>query len=342
MEPIYADKDELNFPPAKTVVQVLGKIDFELINRYQKQPEIIPILAKKHRVSEDRIFIESGTIGTIHRVFDGIITKKSKVLLPQFGYPYYAKVALHHKAKIVFYKFKKTSNSFEYDFNDLPKKLKESPDITVIIDPESPLGFSITGEKLQQILNIASKNKLVFLDQTQDGIRTRNIKDVTKLSNMFPNLIVARSFSKFYGLAGIRIGYAVCGKKVKKMINFQEHYLGFDRLAQKLAIAAMKAEKHYMKNAKLARKQKERLQKFVAKFPGYKALKTDTFYSIFVVPNNHAGKLKRVFEKNKILVRWLEENYPALKNFLRITATPAEQTTRIIKVFQKVQKEVQT
>lgn len=336
MKLIHADKDELNFPHSPEVLNALKSISSEVFARYQKESELLDFLSEYHSIPKERLFLETGVIGVIHRVFDYRLSKNSSVLLPEFGYPYYQKLSKHHNANIQTFRFFRDKNSFSYDIEDLIKKLKAHPDIAVIIDPEAPLGFSTPEEKIRKILEATPQDTLVVLDNTHEGFRKNKI-DAVKLTNNFPNLLVTQSFSKFYGLAGVRIGYAICGKNVKKMANFKERYLGFDGVAQKLAIAALKSKEHYKKNVQLINEQKQHLESFVRKIKGCIVFKTDSLYLVIEIPEEKKGKLKKAFEENNIAVRWLGDYWPELKNFVRITTTPEEQTNSIIKVFQKIQ-----
>ena len=217
-------------------METLSSYDSETICRYQKEPPLLEALAQKHDLPKERLFLEQGVIGIIHRVFDYMLTPQSSVLLPELGFPYYHRLASHHKAGITTFSFQDRQDSFGYDLEDLSEKVQQKPDIVVLIDPEGPLGFSTSDSDLQRVLEATPKETLILLDQAHEGFREDYVKDVTDLISKFPNLLVARGFSKFYGLAGLRIAYALCGEDVKKMINFHERYLGFDNLAQRVAM----------------------------------------------------------------------------------------------------------
>src|SRR3989338_1394210 len=111
---IHADKDELNFPASPKVLEALSSYTLETIRRYQKEPPLLTILAQRHNLPKERLFLEQGVIGIIHRVFDSILTSQSTVLLPELGFPYYHKLASNHKVNITNFEFKKKQNNFTY------------------------------------------------------------------------------------------------------------------------------------------------------------------------------------------------------------------------------------
>lgn len=333
---IHADKDELNFPPSIKVTEALSSCDIETLSRYQKDPLMLEVLAKKHGVDKERIFLEQGVIGVIHRVFDYILSPQTPVILPELGFPYYHKLASHHKAKITTFSFHDKQNSFSYNIIDLLDKLQHKSNVLVLIDPEGPLGFSTSNNDLQKILEATPEETLVLLDQTHEGFREDNVKDITSLVNSFPNLLVARAFSKFYGLAGVRIAYALCGENVKEMINFNERYLGFDNIAQQVATAALDSEEHYKENAQIIREEKKRFNLAIRELPSYRVLETDNHSSIVVVPENQSLFLREQAEAAGIAIRHLGDYHDKLTNFYRVTMCPSDEMDRIIDLFESV------
>ena len=62
--------------------------------------------------------------------------------------------------------------------------------------------------------------------------------------------MLVRTFSKFYGLAGLRIGYALAGQRAFSMINYQARYLNFSQILEDVAVAALNSHTYYKKRAK--------------------------------------------------------------------------------------------
>src|SRR3989338_2383005 len=344
-EKIYAASDESRFEPSYEVIKVLKELsnpeNFDIFRRYQKYPELIQALSKKYNLHKERVFLESGIIGIIHRVFDYMINSGSSVLLPEFGYPYYFNLAKHHNSKIMTFKFNNINDIFSYNIEDLINKIKEGPNVIVIIDPEQPLGFSIKEEDLRKILENVNKDQLVVLDQAHEGFSETNIKNINNLLEEFPNLLIARGFSKLYGISGIRVGYALCGQNVKNIINFNERYLGFDNIAQKLAIAILNSEEHYKKIAQIIREQKAIFKEKIEKLPNYKFFDTDSGSILIEVPENQIEFIEKEAKEIGIEIRRIKDysnikKYPQFKNWYKITIGPKEHNDKIIDLFNSV------
>jgi histidinol-phosphate aminotransferase len=304
------------------------------LRRYIDEPPLLTALAANYSLPKERIFLEEAIIGIIHRVFDNTLNPDSEVLLPELSYPYYFKVAKNNGTKIRTFSF--NGDNTYYDIDDLVSKLQSKPKIAVIVDPESPMGFSTKNDDLEKVLSSSSPETLIVLDQAHEGFREKNVKDVSSLVRKFPNLLIARDFSKFYGLAGLRVGYALCGEKVKSLIDFNEHYLGFSSIAQSLAIASLNSEEHYKANAAMIREEKKRFNHIISKLPGYKAIETDSEASIVVVPEQQRGIFEQQTEKAKVLFRHLGQYHDRLNGHYKITMCPSEQMDRIINLFESV------
>ena len=340
---MQADRDEFSFPHAPEVVGILRELDEGVLRTYEsinEQP-LRRFLAESYVLSEEQVFLEQGNIGIIHRVFDYLLTKESLVLLSHPGYPYHEKLAKHHGARVLQYSIIEQGDSFAIDVTSVLRGLEEKPTLVVLTDPESPLGCSWSLEDLERVLQATDQSTLVLLDQAHEGFRSGHIKDVVALVKKYPHLLVARSFSKYYGLAGLRVAYALCGVAVKEKICFWERYLGFNSIAQVAAIACLKNNAYYEEKACFVRSEKDRLRTAINQLPGYKAYKTDHISLLLRPPKEQLELLEKNAQLAGIHFRDLKEyfdpsNDPAMQGLLRITLGTHEQNERILDLFSSV------
>ncbi len=335
MKKIHAGSDELNFAPSPKVVETVRELDLGLMNRYDRDPKLLEKLSELYGVSKSQIFLEQGIIGIIHRVFESALNKNDRVLIPELGYPYYQKISKKRELTVDTFTFKREGNSFCYDIKDLLAKLKKKPKVLVLIDPESPLGFSTPQKTIELILRKAPSQTLVILDQAHEGFRDYEL-DVGMLARTYPNLLIARGLSKFYGLAGLRISYALCGANVLSKMNFFEKYLGFNNMAQKIAIAALESKEHYKENVRQIRVEKERFTERINKLSGYQVMNTDHMACIVRVPKEHISTLTEYFADQNILVRNLRDYWEKLSGFVKVSMCKPDEMDRIIDTFDSV------
>ena len=104
----------------------------------------------------------------------------------------------------------------------------------------NPTGTMLTAAELETFLRRAPKNVIVVLDEAYNeyldpALRCPSIEWIAD----FPNLIVTRTFSKVYGLAGLRVGYAVCNPEVAALLNRVRQPFNVNNLAIVAAVAAL-------------------------------------------------------------------------------------------------------
>ena len=173
-------------------------------------------LSKWLKVKPENIFISDGADGGLLRIFNVFADKGDKILAlePSFAmYPVYCQM---FKAKYLPFKLK-LSNDFDY-FKELKKKIHEyRPKIISLANPNQPLEAMLKIDEIKTILRIAKKIKsLVVIDEAYAHFNHVNTVPLIKDHN---NLIVVRTFSKAFGLAGARIGYTVANRKLISLLQ---------------------------------------------------------------------------------------------------------------------------
>jgi len=190
--------------------------------------------------------------------------------------------------------------------------------ITILTRPNNPTGESIPKEILIELISASQEaNGWVFLDEAY--IEFSDEESIANdLLSHFDNLVILRTFSKAYGLAGIRLGY-ILGNET--LINeFKIRCMPFNIPAPSLQIAlqaltveSQKEMKEYCQTIKSNRKV---IADWFTKV-GVKVFPSQSNFVLLILPTNQAQAVKSFMAKNKILVRDFSEG--ELKNCLRIT-----------------------
>lgn len=173
-------------------------------------------LSKWLKIKPENLFISDGADGGLLRIFNVFADSKDKVLClePSFAmYPVYCQM---FKAKYIPLKLKLSKN-FNY-FNELKKKIfKHKPKIIALANPNQPLEAMLKVSEIEKILKIAKKIKsIVVIDEAYAHFNSVN---AIPLIRKYNNIIVVRTFSKAFGLAGARIGYTVANKKLISLLQ---------------------------------------------------------------------------------------------------------------------------
>ncbi|MBA3899826.1 MAG: histidinol-phosphate aminotransferase family protein [Bacteroidetes bacterium] len=198
-----------------------GKIR-DLLEFYPSQNQVISeILAPFLNVNHQNIFIGNGAIEIIQAVIHNFTQKKIIINIPTFS-SYYEFVK--DDVEIIYNTLEKESG-YRLDIEKFLGLIKEhNPDTIVLINPNNPDGNYIVTADIQKILESVRDVKTVIIDESfiHFAYENNNFEPIStaELINKFPNLVLIKSMSKDFGIAGIRAGYAVMNKeRVDKLLK---------------------------------------------------------------------------------------------------------------------------
>ena len=118
--------------------------------------------------------------------------------------------------------------------------VEEDTKIIFIANPNNPTGTFIKKREIIRFLEKVPNNKIVFLDQAYFEYSDYEEEDVTlDIVNNFENLVISRTFSKAYGLAGLRVGYSVSSEPIANYLNRIRQPFNVNSLALKAAEIAL-------------------------------------------------------------------------------------------------------
>jgi histidinol-phosphate aminotransferase len=115
--------------------------------------------------------------------------------------------------------------------------------LVIVCNPNNPTGTSVRKAELDRFLDAVPSDVLVVLDEAyREFIRDPEVPDGVELYRNRPNVCVLRTFSKAYGLAGLRVGFAIAHEPVAAALRKTAVPFGVSQLAQEAAIASLRAE----------------------------------------------------------------------------------------------------
>jgi histidinol-phosphate aminotransferase len=199
----------------------------------------------------------------------------------------------------------------------LEYKKQYSPKLILVCAPNNPTGNYVDLNELERLLK-NHKDGIVCLDETYWGFTKEDTTPkIIELLQKYSNLIVIRSFSKYYALAGVRIGYAFCGAKVKDTMRFYNKILGFNRISENLAVAAFNSNGYYSKIIKSIIKDRETLYNGLNKIDAITAYKSSANFILVKMPNKIKKPLDNELKKEGIVIKFFTE--PSFTDCARIS-----------------------
>ena len=148
-----------------------------------------------------------------------------------------------------------------------------------------------------------------------------------KIITQYSNVVITRTFSKFYGLADIRIGYGLCSYPLRRTICLDLPLFRACGISRRIAIAAVEDREYYQKMKEESNAVREWFSAELNKMPGVKAYRSESNFVFIKLDNADADKVRAYMEENGLLIRLFTDK-DALR--LRITIGPKDIMERVL------------
>jgi histidinol-phosphate aminotransferase len=181
------------------VREVLASIPAGLLTRYPEREPVEALVAADLGVAAEQLALTNGVDEAIHVLFEAFLEDGDELLLPVPTYTMYEIYASATDARIVAVQ---AADDLRFSFERLLAAITPRTKIVAIANPNSPSGSAATRAQLVEIASRAP-HAVVLVDEAYFHFHGETLMD---LIGVVPNLIVARTFSKAYGLAGLRLG----------------------------------------------------------------------------------------------------------------------------------------
>ncbi len=204
-------------PSEKTVSAIADSI--RKGNRYghSQAGELIQMLAKKEGVPEDYIMLGPGSSDLLEKVGITHFNEGGNIVAADPTYMSIIKTANSFGAE---WKKVPVLDNWEYDLDRMKAEINEETKLVYICNPNNPSGTITPVEKIRRFCTDVSDKVPVFVDEAYlEFMDLPGDQSVVKLLNEDKNVIISRTFSKAYGLAGIRVGYIVALPSTLEMIS---------------------------------------------------------------------------------------------------------------------------
>jgi histidinol-phosphate aminotransferase len=155
--------------------------------------------------------------------------------------------------------------------------------------------------------------------------------------NRYNNLIISRTLSKFYGLPGLRCGFGFIGKGHDQFLSYSNKYLGFNRFAEAVAIAALDSDEHYRHVADEMDWGRQLYKSELGNLPGFKVYKSVANFILIKYPLEIKERLMEALKIQDYKIKFMGD--PGLESCLRITLGRREQTQTVVDTIKKVWNE---
>jgi histidinol-phosphate aminotransferase len=255
--------NENPFPPLPGVVQAAARAA-EQMNRYPDMGNtaLYEALSDKLGVATDHLALATGSVGLIYQLVQAFCDPGDEVVYAWRSFEAYPIAVTATGATNV--QVPVTADG-RHDLDVMAAAISDRTKVVLVCTPNNPTGPSVTQSELDAFLARVPERVLVVVDEAYvEFVRMSDAVDGVATVLAHDNVVSTRTFSKAYGLAGFRVGYAVAPPTVATALRAVSLPFGISSIAQAAAIASLRAEAELLARVESLVAERERVVKGLA------------------------------------------------------------------------------
>jgi len=322
---IKLDANENPYGCSPRVKQALGTYPYFNIYPDAMQTELRKLLQGYTGVSAEHIIASNGSDQLIDLVLRLFVGPGDEVIncVPSFDIFRFSTILCHGKQVEV-----PRDENYIVDVSAVKRAISQKTKMILLANPNNPTG---TPTPLKDVLELVDTGVPVLADEAYIEFSGET---VTPLVTKYKNLMVLRTFSKWAGLAGLRIGYGIFPPRIVEYL-FKIKLPYSVNVAAQIAVRESLKDIDYLKDrVKIIVAERERLFGELSKLKWLKAFPSRANFIFCHVLNGKASQIQQELQNRGILVRHIDQ--PLLRNSIRIGVGKPEHTDALIKALKEI------
>lgn len=306
-----------------TIIEIVKNYNF---NRYP-DPNAVELrkeLSKFTNVGLENLICGNGGDEIINLIIMTFVEPEDYVVVHSPSFEMYNISTIINNGKIIKVEDKE---NFEIDSDKIIEKANENnAKMIFLCVPNNPTGYLMGKDEIENIIN--NTDGIIVLDEAY--IEFSDIEAINYLNN--DRVIVVRTLSKLFGLAGLRIGYGIGSKNIINCLNKVKPPYNVNGLTQKIATEVLKNKETIIKRIEFFKNERNRISEKLRKFEYLKVYKSSTNFILVKIDEKYIDKILLNLEKNSILPK-IYKNRKDLENCIRISMSTKKVNDLILDSF---------
>lgn len=306
------------------------KKHLNFINRYPESNcfYLRQALSKRLKVKPEQLVFGNGSDELITLALRSFVDEGDEVMVATPTFLIYELASKIQGAKIK----NIPTRYFKYDLRAMKAAITKDTKMVFIANPDNPNGTYVTKEELEDFLKNLPEDLIVFIDEAYfDFVEEKDYPNGLDYISKH-NVIASRSFSKSYGLAGLRIGYIVANPEIAKYMESIREPFNVNMLAQVAALGALKDKRFLAKTKKVTRDGRRFLYNEFKNL-GLRYVPSVTNFILFEAGKNTEETIAKLLKKG-IIVRNMKSW--GIENFIRVTVGTERENRKFIAELKKI------
>ena len=328
---IKLNTNESPYGPSPKALAAIAAANTEALRLYPdpNSDALKQSIAKLHGLTANQVFVGNGSDEVLAHVFLGLLKHEHPILFPDITYSFYP---VYCKLYGISFDNIPLSDDFSISVADYLKKNNGRNGGIIFPNPNAPTGRALPLKNIETLLE-SNQDSVVVIDEAYVDYGTDS---AIALVHQYPNLLVIRTLSKSYALAGLRVGYAVghsdlieALERVKNSFNSYP----IDKLAMAGAIAAIEDQDYLKKISQAVIKTRENLIQSLNTL-GFETIPSSANFIFTKHPKHDAVVIAAKLREKHIIVRHFK--LPRIDQYLRITIGTDEQCDELVKAIKEI------
>ena len=294
-------------------------------------------LAQYNSIDAGNIIVGSGSVEIIRMIIRAFLNPGEKVLTSGKTFIMYKIATIETAGKSAFVEAPMDDN-YRYDLDEMYRLVEKKTKIIFIANPNNPTGTLLPKRKLMDFIDKIPEDKIIVLDNAYHEYvaNKEDYVDGIKIAANRKNIIVLRTFSKIYSLAGLRIGYAISNEAVILYLARVKAPFNVTRIAQAAALASLRDDEFKNKAAALNVKNREKLFQQLRRM-GLKVVPPEANFILFF-PGTDITELNNRLLKQGVIIRPLQAF--GIPDGMRVTVGLGEDNDFFVEKLKKILDEI--
>ena len=309
-------------------------------------------LAQRHNICADNITLGCGSNEILDLVARCFLSPKTKAIFSQYAFAIYPIVCQLVGAATSIAKAKPMDTNMPLgdDLETILDCIDKATRVVFIANPNNPTGTWVRGRQLRDFLQCVPPYTVIVVDQAyvEYAMDAKGYRDAMEWVDEYPNLIVTQTFSKVFGLAGLRIGYAVSSVDIASLLNRIRQPFNVTQLAMVAANASLEDKEHIVQSVAINCEEMKSMRKILeswhlrvlpsaanfltVEFPSPKSWRRTHEKGSSFSGQTFADNIYHTMLQRGVIARPLA-NYQ-MPDFLRFTLGTKEQNEKVVKVLK--------
>jgi histidinol-phosphate aminotransferase len=331
IEFIKLASNENPYPPHDKIKRAVIR-ELDTTNRYPESGA--PILTKKlaalHDVAVEEVFIGHGTHEILDLLIRAFVYAEENCVFSELSFAIYKIVCKQCGVGSV----EVPQRDYTHDLSAMATAINDKTKLVFVCNPNNPTATYNTAKELDAFLSDVPERVLVVIDEAyHEFVRADDYPDSLSVRKDRNTIVVLRTFSKFYSLAGVRLGYAVADPALVTALNKMRQPFNVNRLAQAAAEAALECRDDLAGFVNETIKEREAARKAILEL-GFECLPSQTNF-LFVIPKNYDDAVcERLLDKG-VIVRAMEP-FGGPTNSFRVNMGTPDENRRFVEALEDI------